>query len=58
MFRIDVGSCKEWSCISCFDYEQKLMLKILVILYLRVKFCVKIIDIDGIRTRATEVTGA
>ena len=24
MFRIDIGSCKEWSCISCFDYEQKI----------------------------------
>ena len=34
------------------------MLKILVILYLRVKFCDKIIDSDGIRTHATEVTGA
>ena len=35
----------------------KLMLKILVILYFRRKYCEKRIDSDEIRTNATEVTG-
>ena len=49
------------SCTSCFDNEQKIdeiNAEILVILYFRRKYCEKWIDSDGIRTHATEVTGA